>query len=83
MAGTLRSAAGIFIDRMIDELAKELGDTPPPSFAALGPRELETLTRVLATAREQQLSDLEAASDNALAIVPRLLRGAVKKVLFG
>jgi len=64
-------------------LERELGAPPPDSFVALGPAELAALADALAAAREHQWAALEEASERGLRFVPRLLRGPVKKVLFG
>jgi hypothetical protein len=67
----------------LDGLRRELGADPPPAIAAIAPAHLDTLSQALAAAREQQHEALEAAMDSGLGFVPRLLRGAVKKALFG
>lgn len=66
-----------------DELARELGASPPSEFARLGEPELERLVVLLHSAREQQSRALLEAMDNGLGFVPRMLRGAVKRALFG
>jgi hypothetical protein len=64
-------------------LTRELGASPPAAIAALDPADLEALREALTAAREAQRVALEAATDSGLGIVPRLLRGTVKKALFG
>lgn len=54
-----------------------------PGLDALDPAELDTLARLVAEATHRQESDLAAAIDSGLTIVPRLLRGTVRKALFG
>jgi len=66
-----------------DELQDELGAELPPAIGALGDVELAVLTGALRRAREHQKQALSAATDTGLRFVPRLLRGPVKKVLFG
>jgi len=64
-------------------LRRELGGTPPPSFATLDAEQLQSLTDKLATASEHQRQALNDAIDHGLDFVPRLLRGSIKKALFG
>lgn len=66
-----------------DELERELRAEPPPSIAALDDSDLARLTAALRAAREHQTAALEAATDHGLSFIPKLLRGTVKKVLFG
>jgi hypothetical protein len=65
-----------------DDLRHELGGEPPPAIAALDDAQLEVLTTALRAARIHQAQALEAATESGLGFIPRLLRGAVKKVLF-
>ncbi len=67
----------------LDGLRKELGTSPPAAIAALTASEIETLSSLLVSARERQRDALERAVDDGLGFLPRLLRGAVKKALFG
>lgn len=54
-----------------------------PGLEALGPVELDALARLIVEATQSQESALAAAIDNGLTIVPKLLRGTVRKALFG
>jgi hypothetical protein len=67
----------------LDDLKRELRADPPPAIAALGETDLARLTATLRAAREHQTAALEGATDHGLAFIPKLLRGTVKKVLFG
>jgi hypothetical protein len=67
----------------LDGLRRELGASPPAAIAALDASEIETLCGLLVSAREHQREALERAVDDGLGFMPRLLRGAVKKALFG
>lgn len=67
----------------LERLARELGVSPPPEFAALSPAELTKLADLLAQAREQQSAALQDALEGGLGYLPRLVRGTVKRVLFG
>lgn len=64
-------------------LAEALGTSPPPGLEPLTESECGTLAAAFTTAKTQQRKALEAATEAALAHVPMLLRGAVRKVLFG
>jgi hypothetical protein len=50
---------------------------------ALGEEDLHAFTDVLHDAKARQSQELEAAVEQALGVVPRLLRGTIRKVLFG
>ncbi|HVS29697.1 MAG TPA: hypothetical protein VHE14_09100 [Solirubrobacteraceae bacterium] len=67
----------------LDELGREFGTDLPPSIAGLDAAHRDTLARALRAAREHQAVALETAIDSGLGFVPRLLRGVVRKVLFG
>ena len=67
----------------LDDLKRELLADPPAAIAALDEADLARLGETLRTAREHQTAALEAATDQGLAFIPKLLRGTVKKVLFG
>lgn len=64
-------------------LELELGTKAPDGLAALDPAEMEALRAALGSARADQEQALERAMEDGLNFVPRLLRGAVKKALFG
>jgi len=63
-------------------LAAALG-APVLGLAGLSKGQAEQLLVALATAKSRQGVALEAATEAALSHVPMLLRGAVRKVLFG
>jgi hypothetical protein len=64
-------------------LGPELGGTVPGGLEGLTEEELNGFVAMLRAAKRQQSEELGAAVDDALEIVPRLLRGTVRKVLFG
>ena len=66
-----------------DRLARELGASPPSGFDDLSAAELTKLGDLLQQAREQQSAALQEALEGGLRFLPRLVRGAVKRVLFG
>jgi hypothetical protein len=47
----------------------------------LAPEHLTHLSEALRSARRRQAQQLQSASDQALAHIPRLLRGPVKKIV--
>jgi hypothetical protein len=55
----------------------------PPGIAALGPEVAERLDAMVRDAHARQRQELADALDQTLRIVPRPLRGVVRKVLTG
>jgi hypothetical protein len=66
-----------------DRLERELGQPLPPGLAALPDAHHAQLAEAIDAARGRQREALAAATESGLAFIPRLLRGPVKKVLFG
>jgi hypothetical protein len=64
-------------------LGPELGGTVPDELEGLTEKELKGFAAILQSAKRRQSEQLEAAVDEALEIVPRLLRRPVRKILFG
>lgn len=64
-------------------LSDALGAPLPPGLEGLKKPELEKLAAALAAAKTRQRKALEGSAEAALSHVPMLLRGAVRKVLFG
>lgn len=64
-------------------LAEAIGAPLPPGLEGLSKPQLEKLAAAFATAKQQQRAALAASTEAALSHVPMLLRGAVRKVLFG
>lgn len=67
------------------ELKKELGEggTQLPPLDALNDKQLKAFTEILREGKQYQRTSLNAAMESALGHVPMLLRGAVRKVMFG
>ena len=65
------------------QLRAALRADPPAGLAALDDEVLATLAAAIREAEEHQRSELVAAGDRALRHVPALLRGPVRKALFG
>ena len=66
-----------------DILEDELGARIPEGVAVLPAAELGTLTDLLRSAKRRQAQQLEAGVEDALDVVPRLMRGPVRKIVFG
>ena len=64
-------------------LKPELGGSVPGGLEELTEEELSGFASMLRIAKRRQSDELEAAVDEALEIVPRLLRRPVRKILFG
>ncbi len=64
-------------------LKPELGGSVPDGLDALTAEEATGFAAILRAARRRQSQELERAVEQALDIVPRLLRGTIRKMLFG
>jgi len=64
-------------------LESELGGRAPDGLAALADAQLRAFTDLLHDAKRRQSEALESATEEALEIVPRMVRGPVRKILFG
>jgi hypothetical protein len=69
--------------RAVDTLEDELGAPVPEGLEVLSAAELQKLAGLLAAAKSRQAQELEQGLEESLNIVPRLLRGPVRKILFG
>jgi hypothetical protein len=65
------------------QLRAALGADPPAGLEVLGDAELVSLAAAIREASDHQARALREAGDQALRHVPRLLRGPVRKALFG
>jgi hypothetical protein len=66
-----------------DTLEAELGGQPPDGLGALDETERRAFASVLRDAKKRQSRELEEAVEQSLGVVPRLLRGTIRKILFG
>ncbi len=57
--------------------------TVPTAIQELGPEATERLEALVAAVEQRQVAEQERSLETALKIVPRPLRGVVKKVLVG
>jgi hypothetical protein len=64
-------------------LETELGGRAPDRLEALSDEQLSEFSGLLRAAKTRQSDALQSAVEQALEIVPRMLRGPVRKILFG
>jgi hypothetical protein len=64
-------------------LQAELGASPPAGLAALDAAERDDLAAAVRDARRRQAVALTEALDGALNLIPRLLRGPVRRIFGG
>ncbi|MBJ7459608.1 MAG: hypothetical protein JHD02_10505 [Thermoleophilaceae bacterium] len=64
-----------------NELAETLGDTPPRELNDLSAADLATLNRLLVESIELHEASVAAAEEDVAMLVPRPLRGTVRKIL--
>jgi hypothetical protein len=69
--------------RAVDTLEDELGAPMPEGLEVLSAAEMQTLAGLLAAAKARQAQELEQGLEESLNFVPRLMRGPVRKILFG
>ncbi len=71
------------MDDAVDILEGELGGPVPDGFTQLSDEQLLALADLLQEARERGQEELQAGVEDSLNFVPRLMRGSVRKILFG
>lgn len=71
------------MDDAADILERELGAQLPDGFNALSDEQLLWLADLLHDAKARQKDELDDGVEESLKIVPRLMRGPVRKILFG
>ena len=69
--------------KAVKALESELGARAPDGLKALTEAQLRGFTDLLRDAKLRQSGALESAVEQALEIVPRMVRGPVRKILFG
>lgn len=69
--------------RAVEILEHELRAPLPDGLDVLSARELQTLTDLLIAAKARQAQELEDGLQESLDVVPRLMRGPVRRILFG
>jgi hypothetical protein len=68
-------------DEAVADLERAIGDTPPGSLHDLEPATITRLTDAVLAERLRQERALRQAVDHALRLVPRPLRGIVKRLI--
>jgi hypothetical protein len=71
------------MDDAVDILEGELGGPVPAGFEQLTDDQLLLLADLLQDARALGQEELQDGLEESLNIVPRLMRGPVRKILFG
>jgi hypothetical protein len=71
------------MDDAVDILEGELGGPIPDGFLALTDEQLLELADLLQDATALGQEELQDGLEESLNIVPRLMRGPVRKILFG
>jgi len=71
------------MDDAVDILEAELGGPVPAGLEHLSDEQLLALADLLQEARERGREELQAGLEDSLNFVPRLMRGPVRKILFG
>lgn len=69
--------------RAVDILEDELGAPLPEGLEVLSAKELQTLADLLVAAKARQAQELAEGVEDSLNFVPRLMRGPVRRILFG
>ena len=62
-------------------LEEQLRARPPSAILELDDEHLRDLARSVRQARHRQAAELARAGDKALSVIPRVLRGPVRRVL--
>jgi hypothetical protein len=65
----------------LEALEHQLGGPVPAGLTRLAPAELSHLAGAVQAARRRQAAELHAAGEQALGLVPRLLRGPIRRVI--
>jgi hypothetical protein len=68
-------------DDAFQALSRRLGGDAPDGLRRLEDRHLRDLQQAVADAHHRQTAALNAAGDRALGMVPRLLRGPIRRVV--
>jgi hypothetical protein len=63
------------------ELGRQLGSPPPTALADVAPEDLRDLAAALTAARRRQAEELAAAGEQALKLIPRVLRGPMRRLM--
>ena len=65
----------------LEAVERQLRAPAPEGLRGLDDADLRALAQAVRQARHRQAAELEAAGDKALALVPRMLRGPIRRML--
>lgn len=65
---------------MTDPIKRELAASPPRGLHRLTPEQRDDLAQAIRGAKHRQTAALVAAGEHALGLIPRILRGPVRKL---
>ncbi|HEY3725866.1 MAG TPA: hypothetical protein VGL51_01755 [Solirubrobacteraceae bacterium] len=68
-------------DDTFKSLRAQLGDDLPDGVRRLNSEQLDDLAQAVAETRHRQRAELAAAGDRALGMIPRLLRGPIRRIV--
>jgi hypothetical protein len=68
-------------NKALQDLEDQLRGPVPPGVAQLPAEHLHHLADAVRSARRRQADELQAAGDKALNVIPRLLRGPIRKIV--
>ncbi len=65
---------------MTDAIERELAASPPSGLGRLTPEQRDDLAQAIRDAKRRQAAALAAAGEQALGLIPRILRGPVRRL---
>lgn len=65
---------------MTDAIERELAGSPPAGLRRLTTEQRDDLARAIRDAKHRQAAALAAAGEQALALIPRILRGPIRRM---
>lgn len=65
---------------MTDAIERELAVSPPAGMSRLTPEQRDDLARAIRGAKHRQAAALAAAGEQALGLIPRILRGPIRRL---
>lgn len=76
-----REQHGAAVDQAYAALAAQLGGRAPAGLKALEPEQLRDLAEAIGDTRHRHNAALAAGGERALGMIPRLLRGPIRRVV--
>jgi hypothetical protein len=65
---------------MTNAIERELGAGPPPGLRELTPEQRDDLAQAIRDAKRRQTAALAAAGEQALGLIPRILRVPIRRL---